>query len=443
MAKICKPIIEYREIIVSKGITVDDYSPPKKTMKRFIRIFKEIEDTRIKEMTDYPLYEILVIAFLAILGNAAGWNEIERFGKAKEKWFKKFMKLKNGIPSHDTFRRVFSLINPEQLEKSTVMFLIDNMDAIKKSLKIETTVKHLCLDGKEQCATGRYYGTDEEIRNMQTLHVYDATYGICVFSKAIDKKTNEIPVGQEALKMMQLKNSIITFDALHTQKKTIEIIILGGGNYVGALKKNQLNLEFDASTCFTPESMKKIRASGKNYYETKEKSHSQVETRRFYLANARGKFEGVKEWSGLNSFICFEKTIYSTITKKEKTEIRYYITSLKDIELCADAIRGHWSVENQLHWHLDYNFQEDDNTTTDKQAFSNLSLLNKMALSICKLAQPLMNNRSIRMIRKEFSWSFEENLAMILNAFDEDVLKNALENAEKPKKQEKTLKTDF
>lgn len=193
MAKLCKPIIEYREIIASKGITVNDYSPPKKTMKRFIRIFKEIEDTRIQE--------------------------IERFGKAKEKWLKKFMKLKNGIPSHDTFRRVFSLINPEQLEKSTVMFLIDNMDAIKKSLKIKTTSKHLCLDGKEQRATGRYSGTDEEIRNMQTLHVYDATYAICVFSKAIDKKTNEIPVGQEALKMMQLKNSIVTFNALHTHRK--------------------------------------------------------------------------------------------------------------------------------------------------------------------------------------------------------------------------------
>ena len=153
-----------------------------------------------------------------------------------------------------------------------------------------------------------------------------------------------------------------------------------------------------------------------------------------FWGGARHRFNGVEEWRSLRNFICYEKIICSTITHKETAEIRYYITSLNDVELCADAIRGHWGVENQLHWHLDYNFREDDNTTIDRQAFTNLSILNKMALSLCKLAQPLMKNRSIRLIRKEFSWSFEENLAMLLNAFDEDVLKNALENVKNPEK---------
>ena len=121
-------------------------------------------------------------------------------------------------------------------------------------------------------------------------------------------------------------------------------------------------------------------------------------------------------------------------SNRERTEIRYYITSLRDIEMCADAVRGHWSVENQLHWHLDYSFYEDDNTTADRNAFTNLSLINKMVLSLCKLAQPLLKNRSIRTIRKEFSWDFEDSLAMILNAFDENSLKNALENAHKATK---------
>lgn len=102
--------------------------------------------------------------------------------------------------------------------------------------------------------------------------------------------------------------------------------------------------------------------------------------------------------------------------------------------MCADAVRGHWSLENQLHWHLDYSFYEDDNTTADRNAFTNLSLINKMVLSLCKLAQPLLKNRSIRTIRKEFSWDFEDSLAMILNAFDENSLKNALENAHKATK---------
>jgi hypothetical protein len=114
--------------------------------------------------------------------------------------------------------------------------------------------------------------------------------------------------------------------------------------------------------------------------------------------------------------------------------VRHYITSLRDVELCADSIRGHLSIENKLHWHLDYSFKEDENTTMDQNAFNNFSILNKMALTLYKLAQPLMNNISIRGIRKGFGWGIEESLSLILNTFDEDILKNALENAQKSKK---------
>lgn len=432
MSKICRPILEYREVIKATGITIDEYTPPKKIMKRFIRLFREIEDVRIQAMTEYPLEEILVIAFLAVLGNASGWNEIERFGNAKHQWLKKFLKLKNGIPSHDTFRRVFSLIDPEQLQQATVMFLMENMAAIRKSLGIKSPVRQLCIDGKEERGTGRNAGTSKEIRNLQTLHIYDASNGICLISHQIDSKTNEIPAAQEALKMLQLKHAIVTFDALHTQTKTIGIIIERGGNYVGALKGNQGNLALAAAESFTEKDKARIHKTGKNYYETTEKSHSQIETRRFYMTRAIAQDEA---WRGLRNFICYEKRISNTITGKNSTEIRYYITSLNDVELCADAIRGHWSVENQLHWHLDYTFHEDDNTTVDRQAFTNLSILNKMALSLFKLVQPLMKkNSSIRLIRKDFSWGFEDNLAKLLNSFDEDVLKQALENTESNKK---------
>ena len=435
MSKICRPILEYREVIKATGITIDEYSPPRKTMKRFIRLFRKIEDVRVNAMIEYPLEEILVIAFLAVLGNASGWNEIERFGHAKHKWLKKFLKLKNGIPSHDTFRRVFSLIDPQQLQTATVLFLIENMDVIKKSLGIESQERQLCIDGKEERGTGRKAGTDQEIRNLQTLHIYDASNGICLVSHQIDSKTNEIPAAQEALQMLQLKHAIVTFDALHTQTKTIGIIRERGGNYVGALKGNQGNLALIAEESFTEEDKARIHKAGNNYYETIEKSHSQVETRRFYMTRARLGIAQGEDWRGLRNFICYEKNMCSTITGRKTIEIRYYITSLKDVELCADAIRGHWSVENQLHWHLDYTFHEDDNTTVDRQAFTNLSILNKMALSLFKLVQPLMRkNSSIRLIRKDFSWGFEDNLAKLLNSFDEKILRNALENSGTNKK---------
>jgi Transposase len=435
MAKLSSFILEYKDVITSTGITTGDYSPPQKTIKRFIRLFKQIEDQRAAGMIDYPLFEIILIAFLAILSNASTWEEIEGFGHAKEKWLKKFLELKNGIPSNDTFRRVFALIDPVQMEIATVNFLMENMKSIKKSLKIKDFGPRLiCVDGKEEKGTGRKYGTDEEIRNLQTLHVFDASSEICLFSRSIDTKTNEIPVAQEVLKTLQLKDCIVSFDALHTQKDTIDVITEQKGDYIGALKCNQGNLYSIAEELFTTEVKAKIKSDDINYFESSEKAHSQVEIRRFYIHKAKQKYDGKQSWKKLRNFICYEKYICDITTGKEKTEVRYYITSLSDVELCAESIRGHWSVENKLHWHLDYSFAEDDNTTMDKNAFNNFSILNKMALSLHKLAKPLMKNRSIRLIRKSFSWATEENLSLILNAFDEDVLKNALENAQISKK---------
>ena len=137
---------------------------------------------------------------------------------------------------------------------------------------------------------------------------------------------------------------------------------------------------------------------------------------------------GKEEWAGLKSFICYEKHTCNIITGQEQTEYRFYISSLQDVALIAQAIRGHWAVENSLHWHLDYSFSEDAQATMDKQAFQNLSLINKLVLSLCKLAQPAMKS-SIRTIRLRFSWNLEDNLAVLLNAFDSDTIKKCLESA--------------
>lgn len=431
MAKISSFIAEYKDVLQTTGIKLGDYKPPKKTIQRFIRLFKQLDDSRVSGMISYPLHEIILITFFAILGNASTWGDIETFGKAKINWLKKFLKLVNGVPSHDTYRRVFALINPIQMETLTVNFLIENMERIKKSLNIKDLKPRLiCVDGKEEKGTGRKYGTCEEVRNLQTLHVFDASSDICLFSRSINKKTNEIPVAQEVLNLLQLKGCIVSFDALHTQKETIKIIIGQKGDYIGALKGNQSLLALEAKDTFTDPVICKIRKEGTDYYESSEKAHNQIERRRFYMFKANHQLNGSEEWQNLRNFIRYEKYTYNIITGEENTEIRYYITSLNDVILCAEAIRGHWSVENKLHWHLDYSFSEDDNTTMDKNAFNNYSILNKMALTMFKLVQPLLKNMSIRGIKKLFSWKYEETLALILNTFDEDTLLTALENAQ-------------
>lgn len=428
MAKINHVLADYREALVSIGLPSSESVPPKAVIRRFVRIFREIDDSRLQGMVDYPLEEILLIAFLAVLGNASTWTEIELFGKTKQRWLKKFIRLKNGIPSHDTFRRVFALIAPGQLQTATVDFLLANLQEIKKSLSIkEDGYRHICIDGKEERSTGRKYQYDsEKVRNLQTLHVYDASNGICLCSTVIDKKTNEIPVAQEILKKMTLKGCIITFDALHTQKETIRIIAEQKGDYVGGLKGNQQNLQKEAEELFTEKVLKSIKGT-KDYYETSEKAHGKVEIRRFYMKKVKRNSTLVIDWKNLRNFVCYEKYTCDVVSGEEKTEIRYYITSLKDVETAAQAIRGHWGVENNLHWHLDASFQEDMNATMDKNAFNNLSLMNKMALSLIKLAQPLMKC-SVKAARKSFGWGLEDSLAMVLSCFDALTIKKAIEN---------------
>ena len=422
MAKINQFIAEYED----KFQTVLDFDktkPPIKTMKRFIRFLKAVDDQRMAGMVRYPLEEITVIAFLAVLSGAENWDDLELFGRSYQKWLKKFLKLENGIPSHDTFRRVFGLIRSEQLEAATVAFVADIIGRLKKVLKLNSTDKrHICVDGKESRATGRKRDTAEEIRNLQTLHIYDNTHGICLYSSLIGEKTNEIPVAQSILGSMALANSIVTFDAMNTQKQTVAIIRGQKGDYVGALKGNQANMDEEVRAYFSEDICAQIRTSAVDYYKTLEKAHNQLETREFFLTRKVSWFQDLAQWSGLKSFICYKKVMVNLVTGRETTEERYYIASVTDVVLCADAIRGHWGVENRLHWHLDVSFHEDDNTTVDKHAFNNLSLINKMTLSLLKLSKPLFKKNSIRAMRKQFGWTLADCLAKVLNFFSDEEL---------------------
>jgi predicted transposase YbfD/YdcC len=434
MSNINKFVLEYSTMFRENSLDYDNRKPPKKAMQRFVRYLKEIDDPRKSNMIDYPLEEIFVISFLAILAGAERWDDIELFGQAYKKWLKKFLKLKNGIPSHDTFRRVFGLIDSKQLEKVTVAFMLDVIRKLKKNLKISNNGKqHIIVDGKEANATGRKKDTDEEIKNLQTLHIYDNSDGICLYSELIDSKTNEIPVAQSILKQMDLKNSIVTFDALHTQKNTISIIRENKGDYVGALKGNQTALNEEVRDYFSEEILGKIKEKGTDYYSTKEKAHNQVETREFYLSKNVKWFEELDLWMDLKSFICYKKTIVNLVTNKQTTETRYYISNLTDVVECGQAIRGHWGIENSLHWYLDAVFHEDDNTTVDKNAFNNFSIMNKMTLALLKLSKPVFKKNSIASMRKQFGWVMQDCMSKVLNFFSDEDIADCLKTAIKTK----------
>lgn len=425
---IIKPLAVFSDTIKRTGISLLSEDIPRKPIKRLLKLFKMVEDVRLDRNTVYPLHEILMIAFFAILSGAKTWIDLEDFGNAKEKWLKRFMKLECGIPSHDTFRRVFSLIDPEHLQEATTKFLINNMKLIKRAFKISNDgLRQYCVDGKEAKGTGRNPGLEKDkIRNLQTLHIYDLSDGICLVSKAIDTKTNEIPTAQEVLKTMQLKDVVVSFDALNTQRETVAVIAEQKGDYIGALKGNQEGLFEEVESYFTPKRLQQIRDRKKTYYETKEKAHNCIETRQYYLTRNIDWFYDKDAWKKLKSFICYIKNSENIRTGKRTTEKRYYIASLTDVETCADGIRGHWSVENQLHWQLDCNFNEDDNMTVDRNAFQNFSLMNKLALSLTKLASKILK-KSVRATRNITGWNIDTTIK-IFCAFDEDILTQALMN---------------
>lgn len=245
-------------------------------LKEFISILNAVEDSRMKNKCIYTTSTIVGIVFMGVLFELDSWVDIADFARTKSDIVSKYVDLSCGIPTHDTLMRVFSLINSETLEKSLVDFLTKSIETTAKILEIDQSneMKHLAIDGKELKGSGRKYNTDEKVKNGQIMHFYDSSTGICIKSKLIDEKTNEIPTAKKVLAELNIKNVIITSDAMNCQKGTVEVIAAGKGHYVLGLKGNHGDFFNEIKDRFKTEP-KKVK---KNYYKMDtEKNHNQVE----------------------------------------------------------------------------------------------------------------------------------------------------------------------
>lgn len=201
-----------------------------------------VPDHRHPSYTKHLLSDIIMITFFALLANANEWGEIENFAKSKEAWLRKYLELPYGIPTDDTFRLVIGNRNSEHFFQVTIAFLIELVD---KMLQLSTSKEEMeeidiiSIDGKESRGSGRKQSRDGKIKALQTLNVYSNQYGMCLAQKFMEEKTKEIPAAQEVLRWIDLKDSIVTADAMNCQKETAEVIIQSKGNYVLCLKKNQ------------------------------------------------------------------------------------------------------------------------------------------------------------------------------------------------------------
>ena len=371
-------------------------------MNELLEWMEYMEDNRQQTKVRHKLKDIIVIVLFATLANVDDWVEMEYFAHYHEEYLKKYIELKNGIPSHDTLCRVFGLLSPEALQQ-----LYQKWQELLNKNEGEALRKLICADGKTMRSNKRKDGKPNHI-----ITAWSREDGFSVGQKVVGTKSNEITAIPELLEEIRIKGHVVTIDAMGTQTKIAEKIRSRRGDYVLALKENQKNLYEDVRLFFNEESeKKKLRENGK-YKKTVEKAHGQIEIREYYQTEEIRWLAQKKEWKGLRSIGMEEKTVQKD--GAERKECRYYISSLKeDVELFSHAVRGHWSVES-MHWHLDVTFKEDANTTLDKQAAENLNIIRKWCLSILKMVEIFRPNLSMKKKRFVISMNPAEFIEQVL-----------------------------
>lgn len=379
-------------------------------LKTFKEKIKVLSDGRQKGKVKYKIWDIVVVSFLAILGNCNDWEEIHDFAVLKKDWVKNFLMLTGGIPSAITYKRVFSIIKPDELENICVLFAQD----VLKLFSSERDIMN--IDGKTDYGSKR---NENDIRNkvksLNVLNVYSNNLGLCVASEKIEDKTNEIPTIPKILDRINVKGNIITWYALNTQKSNVEKIIKLKGDYVVAMKLNQEGFYNDLVLYFNDKQLDIIKANGigNSYTREIEKSHSSIITYEYFQTEDISWYYDLKNWRSIRSFGMVKKTIEKNGNKT--IEMRYYISSLYvDIITFSKAIRQHWSVENKLHWHLDFNFKQDDNSTMDKNALFNLQILKKLSLAFLNDVKRVYD-RSLKRIRFWLSLDYENEILRFFN----------------------------
>lgn len=338
----------------------------------FLSYFEEVKDPRIKRAKKHLLSDIIVIAVLSFICGAETWNDIEDFGKANKKWLKPHLELANGIPSHDTFARVFMRINPKTFQECFVKLMKHWMEYSKGEL--------IAIDGK---ALRRSHNRKENHGPLHLVSAWSTKNHFTLGQIKTNKKSNEITAIKELLFLLDIKGCTISIDAIGCQKEIARQIKEAGGDYILAVKANQGHLYDGLLGLFQKAKELKYEAMVFSKSESIDGDHGRIETRKYTVLPLMYKFEYKKHWKGLESFIQVESV--REINGRISIENRYYISSLKgEAQLLGEAIRGHWGIENSLHWCLDVVFNEDQSRIRKGHAPENIAILRRFVLSLLK-----------------------------------------------------------
>lgn len=351
----------------------------------FITPFTNVTDPRVKGRTQHLLIDIIGIAILAVIAECEEWEDIADWAHSKEKDLRNYFLLPNGIPSHDTFERVFSLIDPKEFQNSFIVWV--------RSL-FGSTNKFIHIDGKS------HKGSQDETNGKKMLHMVGAWASeshLLLAQLRTEEKSNEITAIPELLKLLDLKGSTVTIDAMGCQKNIATDIIQAEGDYVLAVKNNQKGLYEQIENAF-----QHLPVQSKD--ETTEKDHGRIEVRQCRVITQLDLVEETANWNHCQSIIEVQRTrTAKEITTKQKA---YYISSHNQNAVFMNkVVRSHWSIENELHWTLDVVFGEDKSRKRKDNEGENFSFIRRMALNVLKAYHG--DKRSIRRRRKMASYQFD------------------------------------
>jgi predicted transposase YbfD/YdcC len=372
-----------------------------------------------------------MITLIGVMSNANEWAEISEFAEAKEDWLRSFLVLPNGIPSHDTIQRVMSSIDGAVLYSLCMQFLVRRIDILadtarrKRGEAASEFPEIIAVDGKTSRGSKRNKTDRAAAKAIHTVSAYSTDRGLGLSEMVADGKSNEIPAVRDLIDITNIKGCIVTWDAMNTQKETVRAVIAKKGEYVGALKANQHSFYEDVSLYFDDERRAELERCGKCYLQTVDKEQSGVSKRSYYLTTDIGWLSQKKEWPGLKSIGCVIRTLEKA-DGEVFSETRYFIASITSIEYFSRAVRAHWHVENKLHWHLDYTFGDDHNTTMSKNGARNLQTMKRAALAILSLVQTCFENKSLKGIRFKLALNFERHIETIFKLLNAEAIQNLL-----------------
>jgi predicted transposase YbfD/YdcC len=373
--------------------------------------FGVLLDDRVEYLRRHLLTDILVISLCAVLAGANSWPDIVRFGTAKHKWFARFLKLPNGIPSHDTFNRVFSRLDPVAFQGCFVSW----MNAVCGRLGL----KHVQIDGKAHRGTA---DKGKKLKCLHTVSLWASDIGLTFGQVAVDGKSNEITAIPKLLELLDLEGALVSIDAMGCQKEIAKDIRHSNGDYLLAAKGNQGHLYEDIKACFRKAVDSNFKGVSHQIQEDKEeKGHGRKEQRTYIVIYNPVGLRTAGEWVDLKAIVMVyrERQVGTAEDGTYSDEVSYYITSSNaPVAELARGIRSHWGIENKVHWILDVVFKEDDSRARVQHAGQNLGWLRRVALALLKQED---SKDSIKGKRQKAGWD-NDFLEKLLGILDQNLL---------------------